>query len=83
MNAAGVGALLRLLAAAEDTNLARRGGAQAPAQVRAEAARLLAQGGDEIAAAQTLDEAFIARNLSPGGCADLLAVAFFLLFCQV
>ncbi|HIT69417.1 MAG TPA: citrate lyase holo-[acyl-carrier protein] synthase [Candidatus Aphodomonas merdavium] len=83
VNAAGVGALLRLLAAAEDTNLARRGGAQAPAQVRAEAARLLAQGGDEIAAAQALDEAFIARNLSPGGCADLLAVAFFLLFCQV
>ena len=25
-----------------------------------------------------LDEDFIARNLSPGGCADLLAVTYFL-----
>ena len=27
---------------------------------------------------QQLDELFIRRNLSPGGCADLLAVSFFL-----
>ena len=27
---------------------------------------------------EALDDAFIARNLSPGGCADLLAVTYFL-----
>ncbi|MEA4934098.1 MAG: triphosphoribosyl-dephospho-CoA synthase [Lawsonibacter sp.] len=32
-------------------------------------------------AAAELDRAMIARNLSPGGCADLLAITFFLYFC--
>ena len=27
---------------------------------------------------EALDDAFISRNLSPGGCADLLAVTYFL-----
>ena len=27
---------------------------------------------------EVLDDAFIARNLSPGGCADLLAATYFL-----
>jgi holo-ACP synthase/triphosphoribosyl-dephospho-CoA synthase len=29
---------------------------------------------------ETLDDRFIAENLSPGGSADLLAASFFLLF---
>ena len=31
---------------------------------------------------EQLDQAFIARNLSPGGCADLLAITYFLWFCR-
>ena len=34
-------------------------------------------GGNPIAV-ESMDDAFIAKNLSPGGCADLLAVTYFL-----
>ena len=42
-----------------------------------EAKRLLPRPDRE--AVISLDQAYISRNLSPGGCADLLAVSYFLL----
>lgn len=79
-NDAGAITLLHLIARGTDTNMISRGGA-ARAQAAAERCRALLErdalpGAEEIGA---LDRAFIRENLSPGGCADLLAAAFFLL----
>lgn len=78
-NDAGAAALLHLIAAVEDTNLYRRGGEDGAAWA-ANTARELTETCPYPSAAQieSLDDAFIARNLSPGGCADLLAVTYFL-----
>ena len=72
----GITALLDLLTCCQDTNLLYRGGEAGLAFVQTEAARLLA-----LPSAQRLpllfdfDDEMIRRNLSPGGCADLLAFA--------
>ena len=50
-------------------------------QVRAEAEKLLAQ--PNMDAVKAMDRAFIEKNLSPGGCADLLSGALFLHFLSV
>lgn len=69
-------ALLTLLSRVEDANLLRRGGTEGLAFVRGRAASLLA-GAPELYAArlQELDGLCIEKNLSPGGSADLLALA--------
>ncbi|ODU58121.1 MAG: hypothetical protein ABT01_01010 [Clostridium sp. SCN 57-10] len=71
-NEALVTALLRLMATLTDTNVLGRGGLPAAQSVRARAAvcRTLAD-------ASALDEALTHERLSPGGCADLLAVSVF------
>jgi holo-ACP synthase/triphosphoribosyl-dephospho-CoA synthase len=75
-NDAGAVALRHLIAQVEDTNLYHRGGADGAAWAKKEAEKLLPLPAmDRI---RELDEAFIRRNLSPGGCADLLAVTLFL-----
>ncbi|AWN35925.1 triphosphoribosyl-dephospho-CoA synthase MdcB [Methylobacterium radiodurans] len=80
-NAARVGCCLALVAALEDTNLLHRGGAEGYRFAREAAARFDAAGGvaqDEwYARAQALHRAFVARRLSPGGAADLLAMTLF------
>ena len=75
-NDAGVAALLHLIARDSDSNMLARGGAEQAAWAAGEARRLLPRPSREAVLA--LDGAFISRNLSPGGCADLLAVSFFL-----
>ena len=79
-NDAGAAALIHLLARVEDTNMIARGGSRAARAAQAACAALLENnplpGPEDIAA---LDREFIRGNLSPGGCADLLAAAFFLL----
>lgn len=79
--AARVEACLALIAHLEDTNLLHRGGPEGYAFAREEAARFIAEGGvgqaDWRARAKALHRAFIARNLSPGGAADLLAMTLF------
>ena len=71
--------LLHLIAMGTDTNLFHRGGAEGAAWAAKEAAKLVKNGRipttEEI---EELDLAFIEKNLSPGGCADLLAVTLFL-----
>lgn len=66
-------ALLRLLAKVRDTNMAARGGAAQAEACRAEAARLAEQEIDLPQCMKELNDLYIQSNLSPGGCADLLA----------
>ncbi|KQQ25375.1 triphosphoribosyl-dephospho-CoA synthase MdcB [Methylobacterium sp. Leaf123] len=79
--AARVEACLALIAHVEDTNLLHRGGPEGFAFARGEAARFIAEGGMAQpgwrARAEALHRAFVARNLSPGGAADLLAMTLF------
>lgn len=79
---AGICALLHLMAGVQDTNLAARGGKRAQAFTAQYAARLLSRGDGTHAALVQFDREMIRRNLSPGGCADLLAMTYFLHFLQ-
>lgn len=76
---AGIAALLHLITWVQDTNLLHRGGPEGAAWA-AEQARLLLEETPFPAKKriEELDDAFIARNLSAGGCADLLAAVYFL-----
>jgi holo-ACP synthase/triphosphoribosyl-dephospho-CoA synthase len=81
LNDAGCLALLHLMLHTEDTNLMARGGVEAGQQVQQEVAALLKRTPHpDHAALRDLDAAFVARNLSPGGSADLLSVCFLLHF---
>ncbi len=79
--AARAHAFFALLASVADTNLLHRGGAEGLAFARAHARDFLARGGvgapDWREAASAIHRAFVARRLSPGGCADLLAMTLF------
>lgn len=76
-NAACVQTLFALMAAVDDTTVLYRGGLQAGTFVRRSAAAFLEREGclraGWFAEAERLHRHFITRNLSPGGCADLLA----------
>lgn len=73
----GAYALLRLAVETDDTTLIRRGG-----RSRAEAAkkeiRAFLDSGLTREKVETLDDRFIRENLTLGGCADMLACAYFL-----
>ncbi len=73
---AGVRALLRLMARGTDSNLVARGGPELAALTAEKAAALLRS--PDMEAVRAFDRDLTARNLSPGGCADLLAVSYFL-----
>lgn len=74
--------LFELMAVLDDTNLAHRGGLAGLRWAQQQARTFLAAGGaarpDALAHAESLHAAFIARRLSPGGAADLLAAACWL-----
>jgi holo-ACP synthase/triphosphoribosyl-dephospho-CoA synthase len=75
--AAGVHTLLTLIANVEDTNMIHRGGL-AGAKAGAERCAELLETDYSLSDVEALDDWFIAQNLSPGGCADLLAAVYFL-----
>ena len=75
-NDAAACALIQLIAQVEDSNLYHRGGEEGAAFAK-ESAKALGKF-PTMAEIEALDDAFIARNLSPGGCADLLAATYFL-----
>lgn len=81
-DAARVHAFFALLAAMEDTNLLHRGGADGLTDARRAARDFLIAGGvgraDWLDRAMAVHRQFVARHLSPGGSADLLAVTVFL-----
>lgn len=74
--------LLYLLAHNNDTNLVSRGGIDGLQFVQRAAKSLIDQGGmrhhTSRAKLANLDRQFIARHLSPGGSADLVAITWFL-----
>lgn len=78
-NDAGVITLLYLIARGEDTNMITRGGhalaEEMSAHLRCELRKNVLPTTERV---RQLDEIFIRRNLSPGGCADLLAASYFL-----
>lgn len=78
-NDAGVTALLHLIARGEDTNMIKRGGAALAKEmctlVQQELQRNPRPAMERV---RKLDALFIRHGLSPGGCADLLAVSYFL-----
>jgi triphosphoribosyl-dephospho-CoA synthase len=84
--AARVETCFALIAVLEDTNLLHRGGLPGLRYARAEARRFLREGGvgghDWRQRAQAIHEGFVARNLSPGGSADLLAASLFVEACD-
>ncbi len=72
-------ALLLSMSRLDDSTLWHRGGAEGAQLVRSRAADILAAPASEREArTRRLDAELIKRNLSPGGSADLLAMAFFL-----
>ena len=75
-NDAAACSLIQLIAQVEDSNLYHRGGEEGAAFAK-EAAKALGKF-PSMAQIEALDDAFIKKNLSPGGCADLLAATLFL-----
>jgi triphosphoribosyl-dephospho-CoA synthase len=77
-----VQACFALIAAVSDTNLLYRGGPDGIRYASEAASSFLSQGGvgaaDWRARAAAVHAAFISRRLSPGGCADLLAMTLFI-----
>ncbi|MEH6436196.1 triphosphoribosyl-dephospho-CoA synthase MdcB [Massilia sp. DD77] len=77
MRLARVDALFALMAQVSDTNVYHRGGLEGAATVRRHARAFVARGGtgarDWMATALDSHRHFVARRLSPGGAADLLA----------
>lgn len=82
LDEAGVSALLALMASVTDTNLIARGGMEGWQWVVRRTRDLLLSDIPPDQAASVLDTELIQRNLSPGGCADLLAITYFLYFLQ-
>lgn len=76
-NAAGIHTLLTLIANVVDTNMLNRGGFEG-AQAGAEKCAALLASEYTLARVEALDDWFVERNLSPGGCADLLAAVYFI-----
>ncbi len=79
---ARVDALLAIMATLDDTCVLARGGADALRIVQSGAAKVRAEGGlatpQGRRAFRSLEQDMLARHVSPGGAADLLAAALFL-----
>ncbi|WP_394027316.1 triphosphoribosyl-dephospho-CoA synthase [Desulfovibrio falkowii] len=82
MNRAMVHTLLELTARVEDSSILWRGGHRGLALARSYASAVLARGGLDTPAGnhmlERMGEAFVRHSLSPGGCADILAIGTFL-----
>jgi holo-ACP synthase/triphosphoribosyl-dephospho-CoA synthase len=76
-NAAGIHTLLTLIANVCDTNMLKRGGPELAREAAARCSGLIS-GDYSLSQVEELDHWFMERNLSPGGCADLLAAVYFI-----
>ena len=76
-NDAGVAALMTLIARVNDSNMIARGGFRLAGEMKAMAEEMLERGWT-MENVEALDDLFIQLNVSPGGCADLLALIYFL-----
>ncbi len=81
LNDAGCATLLHLLAVTDDTNMVNRSDLATLREIQGRLQALLADDPyPDLSVIEELDKEFIQRNLSPGGCADLLALTYFLYF---
>jgi holo-ACP synthase/triphosphoribosyl-dephospho-CoA synthase len=83
LNDAGAVVLLNLLAYVEDTNIITRSDPETGRKVQQMVSRKISENIDVAGLLQyawELDCYFVKNRLSPGGCADLLAISFFLYF---
>ena len=76
-NDAAASALLHLMARVQDSNVLRRSGMEGQHLMMQEACCALESG---VADLRAMNNLFKEKNISPGGCADLLAVTCFLYF---
>ena len=79
-------ALLHLLAEVQDTNVIGRAGQDVMKDIQHGLRQFLDTDPDTAAIlkhADTLDVSFIETNISPGGCADLLAITYMMHFLSV
>ena len=81
LNDAGLAALLQLMAHVQDSNILRRRGMETQQWVHARARKLLDSGWSQEDLRRMNDD-FVRENISPGGCADLLAAAYFIYFLE-
>ena len=70
--------LLRIMATLDDTNVYHRKGAEAVAQMKADSIALLND--FEPKKLEQLNQDYNAQGISPGGCADMLALTIFVNF---
>jgi len=81
LNDSGIAAFLSLLARVDDTNIIHRSDLSSLRRIQKETGEFL-RGNPAMSAIRErtaeLDRQFIAANISPGGCADLLALTLFL-----
>ncbi|NLO24945.1 MAG: triphosphoribosyl-dephospho-CoA synthase CitG [Clostridiales bacterium] len=80
LNDAGVVALLHLMGKIEDSYVIKRRGKEALEDLHRHVNDLLQKGTLTMDGVKALDRFLIEQNISPGGCADLLAITFFLQF---
>ena len=78
-NTAGLRALCLLMSQVEDTNIIRRSDVETLKKVQQQA-KLLIECDDIENQFEQLNKEFVTLNISPGGCADLLAICFLLYF---
>lgn len=78
-NTASVFALIDIMTVLDDTNVLHRAGDEGLSYMRSRAKATCELPYDErMAASFDMDRCFIERNISPGGCADMLSAALFL-----
>ena len=84
LNDASALALLAILSKTDDTNMIHRGGVELARQSKAEAETILSQITPDtfLKILDELDQSFIQKHLSPGGCADILAISLMFLFLE-
>lgn len=79
----GLWALVELMSTVEDTNVLYRGGREALRQLSQQASSVLETAPEDLKTEMARwDECLSSRGISPGGCADLLAVGYFLHFLE-
>jgi len=79
-NESGVKTLLELIIKIKDTTLIHRSNYETLLKIQEQVKKLLKEEKNIIEATLKLDKTFIDLNLSVGGCADLLALTYFIYF---
>ncbi len=82
LNDAGAWTLINLLSATEDSNIIARSDIKTLKEVKANAKKILEKEDCSKGLLEQMDREFIKKNISPGGCADLLALTYFLYFME-